>query len=296
MDVLCSDKTGTLTEGVMKVEGALDAEGDPSGEVFRWAFLNSLFQSGLTNPLDEAVLAASAAEGISAEGYEKLDEIPYDFVRKRLSVLVASPDGGRFLVTKGALRNVLDACTSVNRGGASAALDDAARSEILERFASWSTEGYRVIGVARKAVEDAGKRQDESDLEFLGFLRFSDPPSEGVSKELEELRSLGVRLKLMRDNRYVSPRRRIGGDEAAGSSPAGTGGLRDEALGTSWSTSTSSPSHSNQKERMRPGPAEMGSVVGFLGDGINDARRYAADVGISVDKAVDVARRRLTSS
>ena len=201
---------------------ALDAEGNPSGEVFRWAFLNSLFQSGLTNPLDEAVLAAPAAEGTSAEGYEKLDEIPYDFVRKRLSVLVASPDGGRFLVTKGALRNVLDACTSVNRGGTSAALDDATKRDILERFASWSTEGYRVIGVARKAVEDAGKRQDESDLEFLGFLRFSDPPSEGVSKELEELRSLGVRLKLITgDNRYVA--RHVAarwGSRPPGSSPA----------------------------------------------------------------------------
>lgn len=295
MDVLCSDKTGTLTEGVMKVEGALDAEGNPSGEVFRWAFLNSLFQSGLTNPLDEAVLAASAAEGISAEGYEKFDEIPYDFVRKRLSVLVASPDGGRFLVTKGALQNVLDACTSVSRGGSAADLDNAARHEILERFASWSTEGYRVIGVARKAVENAGKRQDESGLEFLGFLRFSDPPSEGVSKELEELRSLGVRLKLITgDNRYVA--RHVAASVGIKAARVITGPelavMRDEAL---WHlvgrVDIFAEVDPNQKERIIRALQRMGSVVGFLGDGINDAPAlHAADVGISVDKAVDVAK------
>lgn len=295
MNVLCSDKTGTLTEGVMKIEGALDAEGNPSEEVFQWAFLNSSFQSGLSNPLDEAFLADPKSRGLTAEGYRKLDEIPYDFVRKRLSVLVASPEGKNFLVTKGAMQNVLEMCTRVDRAGAIDDMDDGTRGEIMDRFASWSMEGYRVIGIARKAVDDDQKEQDEKDLEFLGYLRFSDPPAEGVAEELDELRSLGVRLKMITgDNRYVA--RHVGGAVGVKTNRVITGselsGMRDEAL---WHlvghVDIFAEVDPNQKERIIRAFQTMGSVVGFLGDGINDAPALnAADVGISVDKAVDVAK------
>lgn len=295
MDVLCSDKTGTLTEGVMKIDGALDVFGTPSEEIFRWAFLNSHFQAGLSNPLDEAILAASEAKGMTAEGYKKLDEIPYDFIRKRLSVVIASPKGDPFLVTKGAMQNVLDLCTRVNKHGITEDMDDGTRAEIMERFASWSIEGYRVLGIARKTAGHVEGRQDEQDLEFLGYLRFSDPPSEGVAQELEELRALGVRLKIITgDNRYVASH--VGGSVGVRTGRIITGSelavMKDEAL---WHlvdhVDIFAEVDPNQKERIIRALQKMGAVVGFLGDGINDAPALnAADVGISVDKAVDVAK------
>ncbi len=293
MDVLCTDKTGTLTEGVVHLDEALDAGGQPSEEVFRYAYLNAYFQTGLVNPLDEAIIAHAQ---IDINGFEKVDEIPYDFVRKRLSVVVQ--DGKqRLFITKGALDNVLAVCTQVQDGGVAVWLDYPCRAKIQQRYAEWSGQGFRVLGVATKPVppEPAYTRADEHDLAFAGFLLFFDPPKPGVQETIADLAELGVQLKIITgDNRLVALRTA----EAVGLEATGvlTGNeldeLRDEAL---WQTAECAnlfvEVDPNQKERIILALQKMGHVVGYMGDGINDAPAlHAADVGISVDKAVDVAK------
>jgi Mg2+-importing ATPase len=293
MDVLCTDKTGTLTEGVVRLDGALDVAGAPSAAVFRAAYLNAHLQTGLANPLDEAIVAHAQPE-IAAVA--KVDEVPYDFVRKRLSVVVQDgPD--RVLITKGALENVLAVCAQVQDGQAVVPLDDAHRAPIRQRFAEWSRQGLRVLGVATRSVpvQPAYQRDDERDLTFIGFLLFADPPKSGVKETLADLAELGVQLKIITgDNRLVA----IHTAETLGLAVTGvlTGAdlhaLRDEAL---WQAATQAnlfvEVEPNQKERIILALRKMGHVVGYLGDGINDAPAlHAAAVGISVEGAVDVAR------
>jgi len=148
MDVLCTDKTGTLTEGVVQLDGALDLHGRPSDEVFRHAYLNAHFETGLSNPLDEAITARAQPD---IAGITKVDEVPYDFMRKRLSVVVQD-ENGRTLITKGAVDNVLAVSTLMEDGGAIIALDDSIRMRIQRRFGDWSAQGFRVLGVAIKRV------------------------------------------------------------------------------------------------------------------------------------------------
>jgi Mg2+-importing ATPase len=293
MDILCTDKTGTLTEGVVQLDGALDVQGQPSNEVFRYAFLNAHFQTGLTNPLDEAVLAHAQPD---VGGISKVDEVPYDFVRKRLSVVVQEGDQRRF-ITKGALDNVLAVCTQVQDGEVVAPLDDSYRARTQARYEAWSGQGFRVLGVAMKSVSQKSGygRADEQGLTFMGFLLFFDPPKPGVQDTIARLTELGVRLKIITgDNRLVA----LHTAEAVGLKVAGvlTGAelsnLRDEAL---WQavdrTNLFVEVDPNQKERIILALHKMGHVVGYMGDGINDAPAlHAANVGISVDQAVDVAK------
>jgi Mg2+-importing ATPase len=293
MDVLCTDKTGTLTEGVVQLDGALDVKGQPSDEVFRYAYLNASLQTGLASPLDEAIIAHVQP---GTRDFNKLGEVPYDFVRKRLTVVVQ--DGEQhLLITKGALDNVLDACTQMQEGEIVMPLDDAHRAQIQQRFAEWSGQGFRVLGMATKPVppQQAYTRDDEHDLTFCGFLLFFDPPKPGVLETIADLAQLGVRLKIITgDNRLVA----LHTAEAVGMKVTGvlTGAelddLRDEAL---WQaaerTNLFVEVDPNQKERIILALQKMGHVVGYMGDGINDAPAlHAADVGISVDKAVDVAK------
>lgn len=305
MDVLCTDKTGTLTEGVVQLDGALDVEGQPSDEVFRYAYLNAHFQTGLANPLDEAIIAHTQPD---IGGLRKVDEVPYDFVRKRLSLVVQEvgaslagaqrlAQGQPLLITKGALDNVLASCTQVQDGTAAVPLDDTHRTQIQQRYAAWSGQGFRVLGVAIKPVppQPAYTRTDEHDLTFVGFLLFFDPPKPGVRETIADLAELGVQLKIISgDNRLVA----VHMAEAVGLGVTGllTGHeldeLHDEAL---WQaagrTNLFVEVDPNQKERIILALKKMGHVVGFMGDGINDAPAlHAADVGISVDKAVDVAK------
>ena len=153
MDVLCTDKTGTLTEGVVRLDGALDTQGQPSEAVLRYAYLNAHFQTGLNNPLDEAIQASAQKAGLDISAEQKVDEIPYDFVRKRLSVVTADAQGERTLITKGALDNILSICTSVQVGDGAHPLDAAARAEIEQQYSEWSEKGFRVLGVATKTVD-----------------------------------------------------------------------------------------------------------------------------------------------
>jgi len=298
MDVLCTDKTGTLTRGVVQLDGALDSAGNPSEKVFLAAFLNAHFQSGLPNPLDEAIVA-QAQPDIAA--FEKTEEIPYDFIRKRLSIAVKNsgrPGGTCRLITKGAFANVLDVCVRVLEPGGTETLLDATRRAALELlFADYSAHGFRVLGLAVRDIETRPEYtvSDESDMTFAGFLLFFDPPKDDAVEAVADLRRLGVELKIITgDNRQVA----CHVAEAVGLSISNvlTGAeiqnIHDDAL---WQvagrTTIFAEVDPNQKERIITALQKGGHVVGYLGDGINDAPAlHAADVGISVDTAVDVAK------
>jgi Mg2+-importing ATPase len=294
MDVLCTDKTGTLTQGVVSLDGALDANGQASQDVFRYAYVNAHFQTGLSNLLDEAV---TSHHEIDISHVNKLDEVPYDFIRKRLSIVVKDGEAAPLLITKGALDNVLAACGSVQVDGKTILLDKVQSAEIQNRFTGWGDQGYRVLGVATRQVDPRPSytRDDERDLTFAGFLLFFDPPKPDAGQAIAALEKLGVRLKVITgDNKRVA----MHVAEAVGLPVEGVlsgselQGLRDEAL---WHrvdhTDLFVDVDPNQKERIIRALQKMGHVVGYMGDGINDAPAlHDADVGISVETAVDVAR------
>lgn len=298
MDTLCTDKTGTLTQGVVHLDGALDVHGTPSEDVMRWAYLNAAFQTGMSNPLDEAILAQPHPD---VAGIDKLDEIPYDFIRKRLSVVVDSEPGSAIkpqIVTKGALENVLAACAFLRSGEVVEPLDYEQKMAIQERFTEWSAQGYRVLGVAVRDVpqkDDYNADSDEREMTFTGFLLFFDPPKPDVIHTLKALKQLGVQVKIITGDNHLVARHVA---EIVGLSTENMMTskelkvLGDEAL---WNiaerTTIFAEVDPNQKERIILALRKMGHVVGYMGDGINDAPAlHAADVGISVDQAVDVAK------
>ena len=297
MDILCTDKTGTLTEGVIHLDAAFDMAGAASADVMLWAGLNARLQRGIANPLDEAI-AASDAGKLDIAAFEKVDEIPYDFIRKRLSIIVRDKASGDDLtVCKGAVANVLETCDTVLEGGVPQPLDDARREALDTRFRDWSNQGYRVLGlaIARRPNKDSYSRDDETGLSFAGFLLFLDPPKPGISEALAAFQARGIALKVISgDNRYVA--RHLA--EQVGLKVTGvlTGEdldrMTDEALfGAASATTLFAEIDPNQKERIIRALKRHGHTVGYLGDGINDAPAlHAADTGISVDSAVDVAR------
>ncbi|PLP55618.1 magnesium-translocating P-type ATPase [Mesorhizobium loti] len=295
MDLLCTDKTGTLTEGVIHLDAWFDLEGKPSSEILLWAQLNATLQTGLKNPLDEAIADTQPVEGLSA--WSKIDEIPYDFIRKRLSVVVRERAGEQLLVSKGAVQNVLDACTLVCAADGVKPLDLAQRQAIEDKFRLWSGQGYRVLGLAirRFGGRESFSREDETLLAFAGFLLFLDPPKQGVRETLQALADRGIEVKVISgDNRYVAAHL------------AEAIGLRSDRILTGEDLAKLTKNalfakvqqidlfveiDPNQKERIVEALRRRGHVVGYLGDGINDAPAlHEADIGISVDSAVDVAR------
>ncbi len=298
MDTLCTDKTGTLTEGVVRLDGALDVDGKPSDDVLRWAYLNADFQTGLANPLDEAILAQPHPD---TTGMDKLEEIPYDFIRKRLSVVVDSDPGTEIkplLITKGALDNILAICTRLQAGEAVVPLDREHHAAIDAHYTEWSAQGYRVLGIAVRDVPRQAAytvESDECDMIFAGFLLFFDPPKPDAKDTLAALAKLGVQVKIITgDNRLVA--RHVAenvGLPVDSILPANEmEELDDEAF---WNiaerTSIFAEVDPNQKERIILALRKMGHVVGYMGDGINDAPAlHAADIGISVEQAVDVAK------
>ena len=295
MDILCTDKTGTLTEGVIRLDGALDISGAPSEEVHRLAFLNARFQTGLSNPLDHAILASTPP---SLDTTIKIGEVPYDFARKRLSVAVRSDDMASTIITKGAVDNVLGVCTQFRSNTTVAELTADEQKNIVDRYRKWSEEGFRVLAVAsRKLPEDHSTvvRSDEADMTFEGFILFFDPPKPGVKETIASLAKLGVRLKLITgDNRYVAVHiaKQVGLANDRVMAGAELNRVADDALGhTVEHADLFAEVDPNQKERIIRALQKRGHVVGFLGDGINDApAMHDADVGISVEGAVDVAR------
>ena len=283
MDVLCMDKTGTLTEGVVRVEGAYSAAGVPSDEVLRLAAINAELETGLANPLDDAILESMRP---SLVNMRKTGEVPFDFMRKRVSVIVEDPAGAT-LITKGAFHHVVEVC----------ALTPAQRQSLEAAYQDWSRRGIRTIAVARRQMEPKGAydRNDEHDLSFSGFVTFLDRPKEGVSRAIRDLALSGVSVKLITgDTKLVA--QHIAGLVGMQADRVLTGAeldlLHDEAL---WraaeNTDLFAEVDPNQKERIILSLKKTGHVVGFLGDGVNDApAMHASDTSISVEHAVDVAR------
>ncbi len=299
MDILCTDKTGTLTEGVIALQDATDADGKSSKQIRQLAFLNAAFENGIDNPLDAALIAVGKSAGLTTQGYRKIDEIPYDFQRKRLTIVLAdgSDASQHLIVTKGAFDNVLAVCSSVDRDGANTPLTPDLHQRLVTFYQAKGEAGFRVLAVATRkvAAKDRYGRDDEGGLAFAGFLIFFDPPKADVAQTIRDLSNLGIRVTVISgDNRHVTahlaqsvgldPKAMIAGDELAK--------LNDEAL---WQraprTDLFVEVDPQQKERIVHALQRTGHAVGYLGDGINDAPAlHAADVGISVDDAVDVAR------
>jgi P-type Mg2+ transporter len=294
MNVLCTDKTGTLTLGVVKLDNALDATGEPSDQLYRYAFLNAHFQTGLANPLDDAIVAK---EALDISGIEKVDEIPYDFIRKRLTVVVRENNQDTML-TKGAFENILSICTQVLVGDKAVPIGDEMITAVHQRYQEWSEQGFRVLGVAIKPVEtclEAYTRADEVRMTFAGFLLFFDPPKEGIINTIKDLEQLGVELKIITGDNHLVARHTadaIGLEISGVVTGAQVDEMRDSALiyavGHNDIFAEVDPA---QKERIILALKKAGQVVGYMGDGINDAPSlHSADVGISVANAVDVAK------
>jgi Mg2+-importing ATPase len=290
MDVLCTDKTGTLTEGVVMLEGAYDASGSRSADVQRLAALNAALETGLASPLDDAILATGAPD---LAAVRKRAEIPFDFVRKRVSVIV-DVDGRTILITKGAFHQVLETCTRTADG---TALDAAGRRRLEKRYDEWSAQGIRVLAVASRIVEAGGatSRDAEQNMAFDGFLTFLDQPKQDAVATLRALAGLGVSVRIITgDSQAVAQHvaRLVGMTAARVLTGSELQRLSDEAL---WRVAESTDLFvevdPNQKERIILALKKMGHVVGFLGDGINDApAMHAADTSLSVEQANDVAR------
>ena len=290
MDILCTDKTGTLTEGVVKLDGAFDVLGNPSSEVLELAAVNAALETGVASPLDDAILAAQRPD---LAAWSKRAEIPFDFVRKRVSVVADGPHG-RQLITKGAFHHVLEAAARLPGGRP---LDAAAREELTHRYRAWSERGVRVLAVATRSLsaQASFRRDDERDLELVGFLTFLDRPKEGAAEAIAQLARLGVSVKLITgDGTQVA--QHVAGLVGLPVERVLTGGElgRMDDL-TLWQaadrTDLFAEVDPNQKERIILALKKKGHVVGFLGDGVNDApAMHSADTSLSVDSAVDVAR------
>ena len=295
MDVLCTDKTGTLTEAQIKLARHVDAFGNESERVFELAYLNSAFETGLKSPLDEAVLAHRT---LDCSAWRKLDEVPFDFTRRRVSVLLAK-ETQRLLIVKGAPEDVLRLSTRCEGpSGGLRPLDDDTRAKLVGQFEGFGSEGFRTLAVALREVapgQDTAVLGDESELVFSGFAAFLDPPKVSAANAVRQLADSGVTVKILTgDNERVTRHlctelgfpiaRVITGDELST--------MSDEALyARVASTNLFCRVTPQQKLRVLLALKRRGSVVGFLGDGINDAPSlHAADVGISVDGAADVAK------
>ena len=302
MDVLCTDKTGTLTQGKIVLEKHLDAHGDPSEKVLQYGYLNSYHHTGLKNLLDEAILAhEELEERLKAnEKYRKIDEIPFDFVRRRMSVVVEDTTGLNTLICKGAVEEVLGLCTRVEVKGEVIEVlpeHDAKRRQIADDL---NGQGFRVIALAYKQMPGATDEptyavKDESDLILLGFLAFLDPPKDTAAEALKQLHQLSVDVKILTgDNEIVTAFicKEVGlpvehlllGSQIEAMSDAELA----EATSATSVFARLAPAH---KERIIRALQSKGHVLGFMGDGINDAPALkAADIGISVDSAVDIAK------
>ncbi|ESR23955.1 Mg(2+) transport ATPase, P-type [Lutibaculum baratangense AMV1] len=299
IDVLCTDKTGTLTEGTIRFEDALDPEGRSSRRLRQLAYLNAAFETGIENPLDAAILEMGREQGLGLAGAVKVDEIPYDFLRRRLTIVVkpAPRDDTHQIISKGAFENVLATCTRIETGEEELPLDEAARERLRSQFRQRSEAGSRVLALAtrRCAAKARYDQHDENDLAFAGLLVFRDPAKADAGSTIRDLAALGIATKIVSgDNRFVTAHLAglVGLDPAAMLTGEDLDAMKDEAL---WHlaprTDLFIEIDPQQKERIVRALQRTGHAVGYLGDGINDAPAlHAADVGISVEGAVDVAR------
>lgn len=295
MDVLCTDKTGTLTEAKIRLERHVDATGQDNPQVLALAYLNSYFESGLKSPLDDAILAH---EDIDVSAWAKIDEVPFDFERRRVSVLVQRAQARR-LVVKGAPEDVLRLCTQYqDAAGNTAPLDDAAHTRINALFDSLGEEGFRVLGIAWRDValdHPHAVVSDESELVFAGFAAFLDPPKASAGEALRAMAASGVAVKIVTgDNERVTRHvcTQLGVAIAGVLTGSEVALLHDDALRARVEgVNLFCRVNPAQKNRIILALKARGHVVGYLGDGINDAPSlHTADIGISVEGAVDVAK------
>jgi P-type Mg2+ transporter len=298
IDILCSDKTGTLTTGQMVLTSSVDYLGESSDRALALAYLNSKFETGIRGPLDVAILKTPRPDG---DDYVKYDEIPFDFDRRRLSIVVARKEGntsdGRILITKGAPEGILNLSDSYEANGTSLPLDPDARRRCRKTFDDLSAQGFRVLGVAYRSMEAQATYgvRDECSLVFAGYLAFADPPNPDAAASLTTMKRDGVELKILTgDNELVARHvcEQVGlenpliilGDELDRTSDPALQHLAEQATVFARVSPV-------QKHRIIHALKNRGHVVGYVGDGINDAPSlHAADVGISVFSAVDVAR------
>ena len=293
MNILCSDKTGTITDGKVTLKDALDIEGNHSNKTLQYAWLNATMQQGFKNPIDTAI--RSSYKG-NSDGFTVQSEIPYDFNRKRLTIQVKNLTQN-IAVTKGALNAILDICDTAETASGQVIPMKDKLATIQDEYKKLSTEGFRVLGVAyKKSSNDKDfTKADEANMIFLGFITLFDPPKKDVQKTIEGLNNLGVQLKLITgDNALVaaSLSKHIGIENPVILTGMQIRNMSDRALFKQAPvTNIFAEVEPNQKERIILFLQKSGNVVGFMGDGINDAPAlHAADVGVSVDTAVDVAK------
>ena len=298
MDVLCTDKTGTLTEDRVVLQRHCNVAGRETDEVLLNGYLISFFQTGLKNLLDRAILSSpDFHQQALVDRYRKLDEIPFDFTRRMMSVLVQDPDGKSILLTKGAPEEVFAHCSHFELDGKLSPMDKALMVGLEEEYASLSNDGFRVLAVATKELTGKVlcKRDDEGELTLRGYVAFLDPPKESARQAIAALQKQGVAIRILTgDNHLIS--RKVCKDVGLEPEPMLLGGEVEKmsdvelaaAVGKTVLFARLSPAHKQRVIRALQG---AGHVVGFMGDGINDAPALrAADVGISVDTATDIAK------
>ena len=300
MDILCTDKTGTLTEDKIVLEKYMDLTGKDDRRVLRHAYLNAVFQTGLKNLIDLAIINRVTTYGqeASKDKYTRLDEIPFDFNRRRMSVLLEDPTGKRQLITKGAVEEMLAVCTWLEIDGEVKPLGDEERRIAMATYEKYNNDGLRMLAVAQKnEVPAAGafSAQDEKDMVLIGFVGFLDPPKQSAAQAVTALTEHGVRtVVLTGDSGGVAAKvcRKVGIEVTHSLSGTDVEAMSDEELALAAQTcnlfSKLSPT---QKQRVVETFQKLGHTVGFMGDGINDTPALRqADVGISVDSAVDIAK------
>ena len=300
MNILCTDKTGTLTQDKIVLQRHLDPYGKESLDVLKYAYLNSFYQTGLKNLLDIAVLDRSQelASLDVEKNYQKFDEIPFDFMRRRMSVVVDEQNKQNILICKGAVEEVLKACTQLKVNDQILPMDESVRTKVADLQKKLNADGLRVIAVAYKVVPPEKAHcaiEDESDLILLGNIAFLDPPKESANQAIEALKKNGVEVKILTGDNDIITRKickdvgltvqsvLLGSDIAA---------LSDEELTkVAVNTTIFAKFSPTQKAKIIQVLRKKGNIVGYMGDGINDAAALKeADVGISVDTAADIAK------
>jgi Mg2+-importing ATPase len=293
MDILCTDKTGTLTEDKIKLIKYTDVFGNSSKKVLKFAYVNSSFHTGITNPLDSAILNFKK---IQTAGYEKIDEIPFDFVRRKMSIVVKNLNK-LHIITKGSPEEVFKSSTVYEINGRQLKLDQKVKDKITHQYHNLSSQGYRVLAIAYKDVKRKKEytKNDESNLILLGFIAFFDPPKKGVGSILKEIHKTGIEVKIITgDNELVTKKicEDIGLEIKGVLLGPEIKKLTDDALKVRVENTTIFARFTpDQKNRIIYALKSNGHVVGYLGDGINDAPSLqTADIGLSVNSAVDVAK------
>lgn len=298
MTIMCSDKTGTLTEGKVKVNTTLDYLGNESEKVLKLAKINSTLQQGFKNPIDQAI---SSLKFDDLREYIRVDEIPYDFIRKRLSLLVRSKDSNENqknrLITKGAVSEILKICSDVADKNENIVPISTEIDKIKKIYEDLSSEGYRTLAVAYKDFENVSSvsRKDESEMVFAGFISLFDPPKENIVETIQNLKDLKVNLKVITgDNVLIAKNmaKQVGMENAKVITGDEIRNMSDAAFTHNvYKINVFAEIEPNQKEKIILALKKSGNVVGYMGDGINDVSAiHAADVGLSVNTAVDVAK------